>query len=364
MIASLLKNRGSLIELVLAACVLGLGVNFLAAAIGTYFIDDPWAQLLLGLSLAKLAIFTIARRMFDANDFDREIEGFLSIRNEPSQPIIIPGYEFSERIIDNLNSLFAENEAPKKLWLSDPLTNTFQFDATTGKSETRDTAAGLLLREATEYFLLSSLSTHLTDYFNHPKFEDEKLKELGRSDVPSLLLTNRFLDTFSRPMVDRPGFIDDVMAGDRQDAVWASAKGGLQYERFDLMLPRGAKVQRAAEGHIEINAPKFVMRLKVHVDGTNTVLPRDFEKLYLGEHDHSKIHNYRIAVTLDVDFKPFALYSRSGWEYYSWLDSFTTQLEAEMSQKRYFEKIQWDVVLTLARVSQGLAAKRTATAMR
>lgn len=359
MIASLLKNRGSLIELVLAACILGLGVNFVAAATGTYFSDDPAAQFLLGVSLAALAISAIARRMFGANDFRREIDGFISIKRNSSRFIDVPGYKFSEETIKHINSLFAENEAPKKLWFADPLTNTFQINATTGAFETRQTAAGQILTEAAEYFLLSQLSTHLTDYFNQPQFDTEKLKELGRSDVPSLLLSNRFLDTFSRPMTDRPGFVDDVMEGTRSQAVWASGKGGLQYEKFDLMLPRGATVQRASTGHIEIMAPKFIMRLKAQVNGTNTVLPWDFERLFLKEPNHLDIQNYKVRVFLDVEFKPFALYSRSGWEYYSWLDSFASQLEEEISQDYFFEKIQWDVVLTLAKVSEGLSAKRS-----
>ena len=53
-----------------------------------------------------------------------------------------------------------------------------------------------LILEATEYFLLRMLSTHLTNYFNDEKFKEENLTKLERKDIPQVLLENRFLNLF------------------------------------------------------------------------------------------------------------------------------------------------------------------------
>ena len=115
-LASVLKDRSSIVELVLAAVVLGLGVNLLATAVGIYFQDAVWPLTLLGASLVVLGISVTARRLFGASRIERKFEGFVCFRRETSELIPVPQYEYVEKLIDHVTALFAENEAPKSLF--------------------------------------------------------------------------------------------------------------------------------------------------------------------------------------------------------------------------------------------------------
>ncbi|MDC7712414.1 hypothetical protein [Vogesella indigofera] len=359
LLASVLKDRGSIVELVLAAVVLGLGVNLIASAIGTYFQDAVWSLALLGFSLVVLGIAVTARRMFGANSIDRRFEGFICFRHQSFELIPVPRYEYVEKLIKHVNALFAENEAPKKLWESDPVHKSFEVDLKTLTVKKRTTAAGQLVIEATEYFALEMLSTHLTDYFNQSGLETKKLRTLGRNDVPTLVFKNRFLDTFSRPMRERAAFVDQTLSEQpwHEQAV-ASYSGDLQYQKFDLVLPKEATVSRVHSNSILIDAPKFSMTLSVSFDGIGSAIPRGFEELYLGDFEFSDISVYQVGISVRVNFKPFSLLSRTGWEYHSWLDSFLIKLDHQFSRTSFIKHIQWHGAATLARVIERVIAKQ------
>jgi len=360
LLAPFLKSRGTLIELVLAAVVLALGINLLATSITVYFQDAAWSLALFGTSLSILSVTVIARRTFSSNHIKRELDGFVCFRRKTSELISIPRYEYVEEIDRYLKALFSENDAPQKLWESDPVHRSFETDQNTGITKHRTTAAGQLLIEATEYFVLENLSIHLTDYFNHSAVDSARLHELTREDVATVVFSNRFLDAFSRPMNERSAFVDDTFGKDSKHGtvVAASGKGGVKYSRFDLVLPSGAKVFRSDKHSVSIDAPKFLLTMRVNFGAYRANLPRGFSELYIGNLSFPDVSTYKIGITATVHFKPFALLSRAGWEYHQWLDSFLEKLECDFSKRAFLDHIQWNTAITAARVVERTLSKR------
>lgn len=353
-VASILKSRGAVLELVVAAVFLALGVNLLATAIAQLFGTSNQAMLWSSFGLVAISLSLIARRTLASRYVSRSFEAFLCYHRNENRLIDVPRYAFSENISGYLKGLFAENEAPKKLWEADPLSNTFKHDTKTGIFEKRATAAGQLIVEAVEYFLLEKLSTHLTDYFNHASLDKEKLQALTREDVPGVIFRNRFLDTFSRPMQERAAFVESTLRQGTSNGKISSSygPGGLRYADFDLVLPANAKVQRVAPNSVEIETSKFCVKLEVKFSGFNTVLPRGFEHLYLEGMSFEDVQAYHVGIKAIVKFKPLALLSQSGWQYHLWLDSFLTSLEEDVAKEEFFKRIDWDRAMTVARVVQ------------
>jgi len=106
-----------------------------------------------------------------------------------------------------------------------------------------------LIVEATEYYVLETLSTHLTDYFNQSELDSARLKEFSREDVADIVFKNRFLDTFSRPMRERAAFVrDSPKTSNHMDRVVAFyGSNGVRYSKFDLVLPIGARIERRSQ---------------------------------------------------------------------------------------------------------------------
>jgi len=351
-VEEILAGRGALAELFVAAVLLALGVNVLASAIAAILgISNEWL-LLLGLSMVFLAFALISRKFIEKRHVKRSFEGLFAHRKNDNALIKIPRYDFSESLTSCLQSLFAENEAMKKLWDKEPLSEIHDYDKESQKAYIKNVASKALIEEAAEYYLLNRLSMHLSGFFSKLQFDDDLLKKFGREDIPSVLFKNRFLDTFSKPMIERPAFVDSVMTDKPSHGKIVASFGpnNARFEFFELVLPREARVTRVSERRIEIDTPKFCLHLEVNFPGYNKALPAGFEKLYLGEDDQLSLSVYSLEVRISVDFNALGLLTRAGWEYHMWLDSFIASFERRFAYDSFFETIDWDRAMTVARV--------------
>lgn len=351
-LATLLHNRGAFVQVLASAALLALGINLFAAALFSALAGHSSVLWFLAICVLVLSVCVIARLAIPSRHISRKLEGFVVFRRDSSDLIPVPRYHFAEELGSFLTGLFAENEAPKKLFESDPVHKAFDVDRKTGTGRIRQTEAGKLIVEATEYYVLETLSTHLTDYFNQSELDSARLKEFSREDVADIVFKNRFLDTFSRPMRERAAFVrDSPKTSNHMDRVVAFyGSNGVRYSKFDLVLPIGARIERRSPTSICIETPKFRLVFEINFIGVNANLPRSFPELYLGCTSHFKANAYAIGISTDVEFKPRSLLSRSGWEYHAWIDSLLSQLEFEFSREAFFETIHWESALTVSRI--------------
>ncbi|MEA3233749.1 hypothetical protein OP492_03650 [Pseudomonas mosselii] len=347
-LATLLKNRGALLQILVATVFLAVGVNLLSSAIADSLSGKPalWG---LATLLLLTCLIIVAKQTIPSRHVYRKMKGFLVIHSETKELIKVPRYHFSESLKSFFVALFAENTAPKRLWNSDPIENAFK-DIHTNGGRIRETEAGKLIIEATEYYLLEQLSIHLTDYFGKSKLESKQLQKLSRENIPDIVFNNRFLDTFSRPMRERAAFTTESAVSLDSQAIMCSGPGGIRYSKFGLTLPLGANVQRLSPGSISIETPKLTLKIVINFKGFSANLPHHFSNLYLDGLSFFDNNPYEIELSTSVEFKHWSLLSRSGWEYHAWLDSFLTRLESNFVGEEFFKKINWETAATVARL--------------
>jgi hypothetical protein len=210
-----------------------------------------------------------------------------------------------------------------------------------------------LICEATEYYVLNELSVHLTDYFNDEKFKEENLREFNRNDVPEVLLRNRFMELFSKPMEERPHFVDQSFEKKTMGETVAAFSRGAIFEKFELILPKKSIVRRLGDNRIQIETERFLIDIVIDFNGTNVNLPRGFEEYYLLLKDWQNIDTFGIYVDIQVSFKFGKLLSRTDWKYYQWVDSFLEKLDKRLSENTFFKTIGWDFAVTLIDCMKG-----------
>ena len=340
-------SRKNLIELIVVAILLAFGVNLIASHVIALAILSPLVTVLIGAALCFGSVLYLAARLLGRRVENRSYEAFLIYNKKKNEIIPVPRYKFSESICHYIRDAFAENPALKIIWEKEPLKNPFVTESNKGKNK-RQTSAQLL-SEAVEYFVLSSLSTHLTDYFAAENFKKENLKEYGREDVPEVLLRNRFLELFSRPMEDRLAFVNETLEEKAQtdgEVVMAYDENAY-YEKFELVLPNKSIIRRPADNKIEIETKKLKMSLTVRFGSFGPIRPEGFEQCYLGMNTWEDINEYTLCMDIQVSMKLRTLFSRTGWEYYYWVDSFLDGIEDEISKDAFFDRIDWEAVYTL-----------------
>lgn len=338
-LSEILSGRTNLIEVIIVVIFAALGINLVTDGLILHTGLTPLASVVLGLVVCLISIFYFVARVFGRRTRFRCYEGFFIYHKKNNKVMPVPRYDFSEDLSQYLKAAFFENKALKSIWEKEPLRDVFlQKKLRTFK----------LIREATEYFVLSKFSTHLTDYFNDDKFRKENLKEFQRNDVPDVLLKNRFLELFSKPMEDRPPFVDKSLDKKGDGKTVAAYIDGAIYERFDLVLPKESVVRRVSENKVAIETKRFIINIAVRFDGVNAYIPLDFEEHYLSVDDPIKnILEFCFFVDVQVFFKFGALLSRTGWGYYQWIDSFLEVLDKSISQSAFFESIGWNTAMTV-----------------
>lgn len=346
-------SRTALFEILIA----GFFIGVCASLTGSIFFEGLKQNLtLLSLEVVLtlvICIWLLSKKFTKSGKANISVRGFIIYLTKSGKLKSVPRYNFSEEIHSHISSAFSENEALKRQWESEPLVNAFSIED--GK---KADASLRLIREAAEYYVIEKLSIHLTDYFNKKHYDKSELTKFSRKDVPSILLSNRFLELFSAPMEDRAIFRSERKIPNNEIIVMSRSKDGAFYSRFDLVLPKGAKVARE-DNAIVINTTSFKLTIAIHFEGTGYVTPRNFEKYYLGLDSYTDYREFEIRFEANVEFKLLAALKKSKWNYHTWLDGFFSKIEKDMSGDAFFDQIAWETVATMIQCGKTMPNKLT-----
>lgn len=342
LIKDFLDNRTSVLEIFIIAIVTTIGINLITT--GLYQLlsipSKDFYFFWIGLMFIVIAIIYLTFKLLLKTKINKSLEGFILVEKKTKMPVDCDGYEYLEELNRNFSAAFSENKAIEHNWKDKSI-----------KRKEKDQ----LIVEATEYYIIDELSTHLTDYFNTRGLDKKQLIELSRNSIPDILLTNRFLELFSKPMDQRPSFIKDLKNDKTPGRIVMSyGDGGTLFKEFDLVLPKNSKVSKV-DNTITIDTKRFKMRFKVNYNGYGNVLPRGFEHYYCGFKSYDDSWTTKINIDFSVEFKPVSLVSKGGWDYYEWIELFLEKIEGNFSEEYFFKKINWAQVYTQTIISERIA---------
>lgn len=347
-ISELISIKANLLDLLFVAILLALSINLISSSLPIVFSLSPYWTLILGLGIALIAVLYSSLRLINAHHKVEVFNGFLIYNKQLNELVEVPRYDYSEEICHYFQSAFSENEALKSWWDKEPLKDRFKFNNT--EATIQDLKSADFVIEATEYFFLEKLSLHLSEYFNSEKYPQHKIKTFQRQDIPDLLLSNRFIELFSKPMEERFKFIQESEnIGKKMDfsrTVYAHV-GGAFFNKFELALPSRSRLKRLSKSSIAIDTERFRLITKVEFLGVSTFIDPSFHKYVLGIDRNNDINDLKITISLDIKFKLNAFLSVSGWHYFFWLDSFTEKFGKFFDQKTFFNEIAWEQSLTM-----------------
>ncbi len=156
-------------------------------------------------------------------------------------------------------------------------------------------------------------------------------------------------------MEQRDAFVADTLKNEKNvGKVVASYRQGYKFEQFDLVLPKNSKVSKPLENELLIETSRLKIKFSIDFQGMGTVLPYSFEKFYLNHKNHREFSELQINIHTTVRFKAKSFLSRKGWEYFEWVDSFNNELIERFSEKRFFEKINWNTMSSAIIIAENM----------
>lgn len=338
-----LLGRTSLFELFIVAILVSFGINIIGGSL--LFLDNykPAFGIILGIIILLLSLVYLSVKSIKAMNRREKISGFIVYDETEDKILNVYRYELAESLCRNIKALFTENPALKHIWSLDKLKT----------NNCKESKSVKILNELLEYFVLEQLSIHLTDYFNKELFNENELYTFKREEIPDVLLSNRVLELFSKPMEDRPMFIDEINETNTTigEIVSYCSDSGASYQKFDLVLPRKSKISRGDNNSLQIQTNRFKMDITINFDGRHTFIAPGFITHYLDE-DIFNISTFNVDIMVNVKLNFKSLFTIKGWEYYKWLDTFMNELEESISQRSFLNTIDWESNLTLIHCSQ------------
>ncbi|HUW65254.1 MAG TPA: hypothetical protein VMW83_11305 [Spirochaetia bacterium] len=342
-LSSLLLGRTHLVELILTAFLAGFSISLIASSISLLKNFNALVGIWLGLTICIISIAFITIRVIGRGHERYMFNGFFVLNEKENMILNIEEYDFAEKLNEYFVTAFNENKALEHIWISEPLK--LQDELKTPEPRSIN-----IIRESIEYFLLDSLCSHLLSHFKYPAEHKKNISILAREQISSVLLTNRFLELFSKPIEDRDSFlgVDETMNEDFEPYILEV--NGTVFRKFVLVLPSNSVVQRIANNAIALKTKRFSLNLKVDFDGSNTILPNGFLENYLsilGLEDSLANVVYDVKVIISIKFKLWSILSRLGWEDYKWIDSFLGRLSKFLSKQQFFDDINWNTASTI-----------------
>lgn len=332
-IRDFLKIRSNIIEILIVAILITFGINLITSSLFNLFKFEWKNELLffIGISFVLISVGYFILKIFGRTNVEKRFSGFIVFDRKSNLPVSCDGYNYSEELNTILVAAFSENKALEHIW-----------NRNSKPKKDKDS----IIIEATEYYLIDELSTHLTDYFNLKNLDKQQLITFSRNDIPDILLSNRFLELFSKPMDQRGSFIKDIN-DDKSTGKIVMCYGaeGEIYKEFDLVLPKGSVVTKTQNG-ISIDTKRFIISFSVTYGLWGTVLPKGFENYYLGFKSYEDFYTNKIEVQISVHFKNRSIFSKKGWDYYEWIELFLKKFEKRFSKRYFFRSINWKQIYT------------------
>jgi hypothetical protein len=343
-VESLVSVRRNSLEVIALAVVLALGINLASSGLPSALSLTPEVTTGIGIALTCLALIYLGVRLRPLRSQTLDLSGVL-LTSADNAVEEIERYQVAEKFHSYFVGLTSENKALSRLWRESNLGPQITEDGVAARLATSQ--GNQLVCEAIEYFVLDKLSLHLSEYFDSNRaIEEHTIVRVQRTDIPHILLQNRFLELFSKPMEMREAFMGHCPSKDGHKVVYAMGKDGAFFDHFELILPKGSSVSRSDAAGLRIATSRFNLTIKPVFLGFSDVLPHKFEELYLGK-QFGEVDAYIMGVELHVQFKWWAFMTGKGWDYYEWLDSFLDQLTAAFSFEDFISAIGWEATVSV-----------------
>lgn len=363
---SSLSQKKWLVELIVIAVLIGLGVGILASSFVAFYELPILNMTIIAFLLVFIGFLVLCRSIVSTLSFNEKIRAQFLL-DENNSILSIRKYKFALELSRTFKAIFQESKALEKIWNERSVKPKPKesHDLVTDDSAKKDVEYisickveekpeervakyekhGSLLKEAIEFVILEELSLHLSTYFKD-HHEDDEIAEIQRKDVPEFLLENRVFATLTKPIEDRDIFIDAFPDPENRPegeicALYGS--NGAMYSKFDLLLPKGTKITKNGNGGFKLENSRLVLEIDVIFEGYSASFSNEFIKFYVGKNPRST-KGKLVYVNVSAHIKPMSLLNSSGWIYYQWLDSFINRMKSNLSFDEFLNGIHWEHV--------------------
>lgn len=179
------RSKQTIFEIVITTVIISIGINFVVLGISNELdFNNNLMLIIIGCILIILSLLITSFQKFKQSNRNVIIEAALVYDNANREILDIDGYAFSYDVCKYLNAALSEDKNIEAMWIKDRLAMTHIFnEVEPDKTFIGVSRSGALLNQLLEYIVLKKMSTLTTDYFNHLKYNKDKITRIQRDEI-------------------------------------------------------------------------------------------------------------------------------------------------------------------------------------
>ena len=179
------RSKQTIFEIVITTVIISIGINFVVLGISNELdFNNNLMLIIIGCILIILSLLITSFQKFKQANRNVIIEAALVYDNANREILDIDGYAFSYDVCKYLNAALSEDKNIEAMWIKDRLAMTHIFnEVEPDKTFIGVSRSGALLNQLLEYIVLKKMSTLTTDYFNHLKYNKDKITRIQRDEI-------------------------------------------------------------------------------------------------------------------------------------------------------------------------------------
>lgn len=349
------KEKDTIFSTVSISIFAAIGINIFVTGLASSDKALSWIYIISGICIIIISLLIYWHRRKKTLTKSATLNGFFIYNSKEKEILRIPRYEMAERMWMEMKSIYDSNPELSSVWDKGEFGSYQNTSKTELGFEYVEAENDKIIRELLEYLVLHVLSGELIDLSD---LDEKEVRKIKRNDVPDLLSTNRILAWLSAREESNKKYMQFLIENGLFDTKGTTlSKQQMKemmevvpkkpYSRFEMYLPAGGTIHKE-DDYICIQHASFSIKTKIFFTGSNTVLPKNFKKWYLGIDERATDYiDYAYSVRIDVAFKWWTAFGQKYKKYYRWIDGFISRLDDLMSEETFFNTIGWETASTV-----------------
>lgn len=339
------KKKSEIIEIMLVAIAIALGINLVSSSIIELFNINNILIIIIGSVICIGVIIYYLNIKIKSMNMNKIVDGNIILNNNSKEIVKLYEYYSSYKLSDDLKALFLENNVVKNKYKKsikniDKLTNTIDYKCNGYCFD--------ILNSAIEYEIISIF----TDAVHLP---EKDTKTYNINIVPKKIGDNIFIKTFSKDYKKRrafDGYKEEMEDSNYELAALTTDEGNI-YEKFNMTIPKNCKIE-TNEKTLTIKSKFYNITIQWGIEEVHFPFPdMEFYNFFLKE-DKITYDDIELSyfVQIKVQYNILTMFSKKTNNHYLWIKELVNSIVDKFDYSECLKKNDWNLLQNLNKLKE------------
>lgn len=337
------KKKSEIIEIILVAIAIALGINLVSSSIIELFNINNIVVIIIGITICISVISYYVITEIKSMNINKNIDGNIILNPNTDNIYKIIQYHSSVDISDTIRALMLE-DSKTKVKYKNSIKSIEKYENNIKKLNNE--FFGQIINDAIEYQIINTL----TDAIG---LKNKDVKTIELNNAPKEILNNMFVKTLSKDYKKRIAFKNDtdIINDGEGELVYHVNDDGYMYNKLEINIPKNSEIKKNGNSLI-LKSRYYKMTIEWGVESVFVpILTMNFYNFFL---DKNKVADSDVEISyyinVKVKYNLLTMFSRKSNRYYSWIDYLINTMEKDFDYEYNLKNANWDLLDNISNI--------------